>query len=95
MTQQPRRALRLVEPVHTEPLAHPGPARLAIRAGLLSRPGATTMKITFTAPKPRNPLVAAALQRQAGAHRRSASAQRQRATMALRRELQHERHPLT
>jgi len=53
------------------------------------------MKITFTAPKPRNPLVAAGLRRLAGAHRRSASAQRQRAAMALRRELQHERHPLT
>ena len=53
------------------------------------------MKITLTAPKPRNPLVVIALQRQAGAHRRSASAQRQRAAMALRRELQHERHPLT
>ncbi len=53
------------------------------------------MKITFTAPKPRNPLVAAGLHRLAGAHRRSASAQRQRAAMALRRELQHERHPLT
>ena len=53
------------------------------------------MKIIFTAPKPRNPLVVAALQRQAGAHRRSASAQRQRAAMALRREWQHERHPLT
>lgn len=53
------------------------------------------MKFTLTAPKPRNPLVAAALRRQAGAHRRSASAQRQRDTMALRRELQHERHPMT
>jgi hypothetical protein len=54
-----------------------------------------TMKITFTAPKPRNPLVVAGLQRHAGAHRRSASAQRQRAALALRREWQHERHPLT
>ena len=53
------------------------------------------MKITLIAPKPRNPLVAAALQRRAGAHRRSTSAQRQRAATALRRELQHERHPLT
>jgi hypothetical protein len=52
------------------------------------------MKITLAAPKPRNPLVAAAHQRLAGVHRRSASAQRQRAAMALRRELQHERHPL-
>ena len=49
------------------------------------------MKITLTLRKPRNPLVAAALQRRAGAHRRSASAQRQQADMALRRTLQHER----
>jgi hypothetical protein len=53
------------------------------------------MKFTVTAPKPRNPLVAAAHRRLAGAHRRSASAQRQRAALSLRRELQHERHPLT
>ena len=52
------------------------------------------MKIHLTLPKPRNQLVAAARQRLAGAHRRSNSAQRQRATLALRRELQHERHPL-
>lgn len=51
------------------------------------------MKITVTAPKPRNPLVAAALRRQAGTHRRSAGAQRQHASMSLRRELQHERTP--
>ena len=49
------------------------------------------MKITVRLAKPRNPLVVAALQRQAGAHRRSASAQRQQAHMALRRELQRER----
>lgn len=52
------------------------------------------MKIVITPRKPRNPLVAAALQRQAGAHRRSASAQRQRDRQAMHRELQHERHPL-
>ncbi len=53
------------------------------------------MKFTIAATKPRNPLVAAARSRHAGAHRRNASAQRQRAAMALRRELQHppERHP--
>jgi len=51
------------------------------------------MKITITAAKPRNPLVAAAHRRLAGAHRRNASAQRQRAALALRRELQHKRHP--
>ena len=49
------------------------------------------MKITVQLAKPRNPLVVAALQRRAGAHRRSASAQRQQADMALRRELQRER----
>jgi hypothetical protein len=53
------------------------------------------MKITLTAAKPRNPMVAASLRRHAGAHRRSASAQRQRAALALRREWPHERHPLT
>lgn len=52
------------------------------------------MKITLTVRKPRNPLVAASLQRRAGPHRRSTGAQRQRAGIALRRELQHERHPL-
>ena len=52
------------------------------------------MKITLKTLKPRNPLVAAARQRLAGAHRRSASAERQRARSVLRRELQHERHPL-
>lgn len=44
-------------------------------------------------PKPRNPLVSAALRRHAGVHRRSAGGLRQRAEQALRRELQHERHP--
>ena len=55
------------------------------------------MKTSFTlAPrKPRNPLVAAAARRHAGVHQRSASGQRQRAALALRRELQHERHPQT
>jgi hypothetical protein len=53
------------------------------------------MKITVTSAKPRNPLVAAAHRRLAGAHRRSGRAQRQRAARALRRELQQERHPDT
>jgi len=52
------------------------------------------MKITLKTLKPRNPVVAAARQRLAGAHRRSTSAERQRDRNALRRELQHERHPL-
>lgn len=45
------------------------------------------MKITLIPRKPRNPLVAASHRRLAGAHQRSASAQRQRARQALRREL--------
>ena len=52
------------------------------------------MKITLIPQKPRNPLVAASLQRHAGTHRRSNRAERQRAGSALRRELQYERHPL-
>lgn len=43
--------------------------------------------------KPRNPLVAAALHRQAGAHRKSPGALRQQAHRALRRELRHEHPP--
>ena len=53
------------------------------------------MKISIPQTKPRNPLVATAHQRQAGAHRRSTGGQRQRAALALRRELQHERQPQT
>ncbi len=53
------------------------------------------MKITLVTRKPRNPLVAAARQRLAGVHQKSASAHRQRAQRALRRELQHERQPIS
>jgi len=42
---------------------------------------------TIQSPKPRNPLVAAALQRKAGAHRRSRSGVRHRLRMALQRDL--------
>lgn len=45
------------------------------------------MKIKLTAPKPRNPFVAAARQRVAGAHGPSASAQRSQARRDLQREL--------
>ncbi len=47
------------------------------------------MKITLTlaTTRSRNPLVATARFRQAGSHRRSNGAQRQRAAQALRREL--------
>ena len=52
------------------------------------------MKITLRNLKPRNPLVAAARLRRAGAHRRSGSAERQHARLALHHALVHERHPL-
>jgi hypothetical protein len=58
-------------------------------AGSKERP----MKISLAPAKPRNPLVAAAHRRAAGSHRRSQAAQRQRANLALRRELQHEHPP--
>lgn len=51
------------------------------------------MKISLPTAKPRNPLVAAALRRAAGSHRASNSSQRQRAAMALKRELRHEHPP--
>jgi hypothetical protein len=46
------------------------------------------MKSKTIACKPRNPLVAAALRRKAGAHRRSPNGVRQRLRKALQRELQ-------
>ncbi len=45
------------------------------------------MKLTLPMRKPRNPFVAAARLRPAGAHRRSASGLRQRAARELRAEL--------
>lgn len=53
------------------------------------------MKITVNTRKPRNPLVAAALHRLAGAHRRGRGGDRQHAQRELQRALQHERHPDT
>jgi hypothetical protein len=47
----------------------------------------TAMKTKTATSKPRNPLVKAALQRKAGAHRRSPSGVRYRLRMALHREL--------
>jgi hypothetical protein len=44
---------------------------------------ARKIKLRLTAPKPRNPLVVPALQRKAGAHRRSTSAERRAAKQAL------------
>lgn len=51
------------------------------------------MKISLPTTKPRNPLVAAALRRTAGSHRPSNASQRQRAALALKRELRHEHPP--
>lgn len=48
---------------------------------------ARRIKLRVTPPKPRNPLVAAAAQRKAGAHRKSRSAQRQAEKAALRKQL--------
>ena len=51
------------------------------------------MKFTVQSPKPRNPLVAAAHRRTAGSHRPSNASLRQRAALALKRELRHEHPP--
>ena len=51
------------------------------------------MKLTLRPTKPRNPLVAAAHGRRAGAHRRSAGGQRQQLKHALRHELVREPLP--
>jgi hypothetical protein len=48
---------------------------------------ARKIKLRVTAPKPRNPLVAAAAQRKAGSHRKSRAAQRQQDKAQLRRQL--------
>ncbi len=45
------------------------------------------IKLKLSQPKPRNPLVAPALQRQAGSHRKTERAQRQQAEQALRKAL--------
>jgi hypothetical protein len=49
-------------------------------------------RFTLNLPKPRNPLVALSRFRQAGTHRRSASAQRQAGRRDIVRELDHHRH---
>lgn len=48
---------------------------------------ARKIKLRVTAPKPRNPLVAAAAQRKAGSHRKTNSAQRQAEKARLKRQL--------
>ena len=50
------------------------------------------MKMTLNLPRPRNPLVAAAKFRRAGAHRASGPSRRQHAASALRRELTAMKH---
>ncbi len=50
------------------------------------------MKLTIKNIKPRNPFVVASLRRAAGAHRKCATAARQRAGRELHRELQHLKH---
>ncbi|MEW6097775.1 MAG: hypothetical protein AB1666_01150 [Pseudomonadota bacterium] len=49
-------------------------------------------KLRVKAPKPRNPLVAPAAQRKAGAHRKSRSAQRQTEERLLRKALREDEH---
>ena len=48
---------------------------------------ARKIKLRVTAPKPRNPLVAAAAQRKAGSHRKSNAAERQAGKARLKRQL--------
>jgi hypothetical protein len=46
-------------------------------------------KLQLRAPRPRNPLVAPAAQRKAGAHRKSEAAVRRADKMALKKQLRH------
>ena len=48
---------------------------------------ARKIKLRVPAPKPRNPLVAAAAQRKAGSHRKSRASERQREKAALKKAL--------
>ncbi len=48
---------------------------------------ARKFKLKLSAPKPRNPLVAPALQRKAGSHRRAEAAQRRADKIALKKQL--------
>lgn len=48
---------------------------------------ARKIKLRIAAPKPRNPLVAPAAQRKAGAHRKSGAAERRAGKMALKKQL--------
>jgi hypothetical protein len=48
---------------------------------------ARKIKLRLAAPKPRNPMVAAAAQRRAGSHRKSGAAQRRAEKMALKKQI--------
>lgn len=48
---------------------------------------ARRIKLRVTAPKPRNPLVAAAARRKAGSHRKSRSGERQAGEQQLKKQL--------
>jgi len=48
---------------------------------------ARKIKLNLPAPKPRNPLVAPALQRKAGSHQKSAAALRRAEKMALKKQI--------
>jgi hypothetical protein len=50
---------------------------------------ARKFKLQLSTPKPRNPLVAPAAQRKAGAHRKSEAAVRRADKMALKKQLRH------
>ena len=50
------------------------------------------MKIEINLPRPRNPLTALARFRRAGSHRPGSRTERQRASMALRRQLNEMKH---
>jgi hypothetical protein len=47
----------------------------------------TKLKIKLAVPKPRNPLVAATVQRKAGSHRKSEASLRKKEKMALKKQL--------
>ena len=52
---------------------------------------ARKMKLKVQAPKPRNPLVAPALQRKAGSHQKPAAALRRAEKMALKKQISERR----
>jgi hypothetical protein len=68
----------------TRPGMRKHPGRVAFQA---HHPKEKTMKFIADKLKPRNPFVAASLQRSAGAHRRTAGGLRQQSRRSLRREL--------